>query len=349
MRQLLFKLIGLAILLGSLLLGWIGMQYQAFMDQSLVNGEQADLLMVAPGSSLYAIARDLQGRGWIQDARYFVWMARLRGDAQRVRAGEYRVAPGTTPPQLLQQLVQGRVVQHSFTIIEGWSFKEMMQQLRAHEALLHTLEDPAQIMAELGYADLHPEGQFLPETYHFPRGFTDVQLLARAHQALQQVLQQAWETRQPDLPLTSPYETLILASIIERETGLVSEREAIAGVFIRRLQRDMRLQTDPTVIYGMGDGYEGRIRRRDLLTDTPYNTYTRHGLTPTPIAMPSAEAIHAALNPLAGDSLYFVARGDGSHHFSATYEQHREAVRRYQLNRREDYRSSPTPQAQSQP
>ena len=341
MRQLFFKITGLTILLGSFALGWIGMQYQTFLDRHLVTGDEPQLLMVAHGSSLHAIARQLQELGWIDDPRYFVWMARLRGQAESVKAGEYRVQPGTTPPMLLEQMVQGRVVQHAFTIIEGWNFQEMMAQLQGHPAIRHTLTEPEQIMTELGYVDLHPEGQFLPETYHFPRGFTDVQLLNRAHRALQQVLEQAWQHRQEDLPFSKPYEALILASIIERETGVVSERGEIAGVFVRRLQRDMRLQTDPTVIYGMGDNYQGRIRRRDLETDTPYNTYTRHGLPPTPIAMPSAEAIHAAVNPQAGDSLFFVARGDGSHHFSASYEQHREAVRRYQLNRREDYRSSP--------
>ncbi len=346
MRNLLFKLLGLLILLGSFLLGWLWMSYQGFMEGALHEQEEAVILEVAPGSSLYAIARELERREWLKDARYFVWMARLKGDAERVRAGEYPVQPGTTPPQLLQQMVEGRVLQHSFTIIEGWSFRELSKQLQRHPALRHTLDDPQEIMQQLGYPQLHPEGQFLPETYHFPRGFTDVQLLERAHRSLQQVLSREWENRSDDLPLESPYEALILASIIERETGVAHERGEIAGVFVRRLQKGMRLQTDPTVIYGMGDSYQGRILRRHLEQDTPYNTYTRHGLTPTPIAMPSAEAIHAALNPKDGDSLFFVARGDGSHHFSATYAEHREAVRRYQLNRREDYRSFPAPVTQ---
>jgi UPF0755 protein len=340
-RDRLFKALGLLILLGSFALGWLGMKYQVFVEQPLFKGEASQSLEVAPGSSLYAIARQLESRGWIEDARYFVWMARLRGLAHQAKAGEYAILPGTTPPGLLQQMVDGKVIQHSLTIIEGWTFRELIAQIQAHPTLRQTLDDPWQIMAELGYPELHPEGQFLPETYHFPRGFSDRQLLERAHRALQRQLELEWSRRMDGLPLKSPYEALILASIIERETGVVEERTEIAGVFIRRLQRGMRLQTDPTVIYGMGEVYEGRIRRRDLLADTPYNTYTRHGLPPTPIAMPSAKAIHAALNPKDGNTLYFVARGDGSHQFSATLEEHNQAVRRYQLNRREDYRSSP--------
>lgn len=343
MRQLLFKLLGLLILLGSFALGWLWMGYQNFIERPLHQVEQGETFLVPTGTSLFAIARELERREWIKDARYLVWYARWQGNAQRVRAGEYLVRAGTTAPQLLQQMVDGHVVQHSFTIIEGWTFRELVAQLQANPMLLRTLDDPWQIMQTLGYEELHPEGQFLPETYHFPRGFTDVQLLERAHRALQQVLEREWEQRAPGLPLKSPYEALILASIIERETGVAYERPEIAGVFVRRLQRGMRLQTDPTVIYGMGEAYQGRIRRRDLETDTPYNTYTRHGLTPTPIAMPSSAAIRAALNPEPGDTLFFVARGDGTHHFSATYEEHRAAVRRYQLNRREDYRSFPAP------
>lgn len=343
MRNLLFKLLGLFILLGSFLLGWLGMQYQVFLDSPLFEDEETVVLEIQPGSSLYGIARQLEARGWIHDARYFVWMARLRGVAHQAKAGEYQVEAGITAPELLAQLVAGKVVQHSLTIIEGWNFRELMAAIQAHPALRQTLEEPSQVMTELGSPGLHPEGQFLPETYHFPKGFSDLDLLQRAHRALQQRLEREWQQRAPDLPLKSPYEALILASIIERETGVVHERTEIAGVFVRRLQRGMRLQTDPTVIYGMGEDYEGRIRRRDLLRDTPYNTYTRHGLPPTPIAMPSAEAIYAALQPKAGESLYFVARGDGSHHFSATLEEHNRAVQRYQLNRSKDYRSSPIP------
>lgn len=342
MRNTLFKLLGLIILLGSFVLGWLTLQYQVFQEQPLFAGEQAEVLNIEPGSSLYAIARQLEARAWVEDARYFVWMARLRGLAHQVKAGEYRVLPGSTAPILLDQLVEGRVMQHALSIIEGSNFQELVRQIKAHPAIRQTLEDPWQIMAELGYPQLHPEGQFLPETYHFPRGFTDLQLLQRAHHALQRRLESEWQQRMEGLPLEKPYDALILASIIERETGVVEERTEIAGVFIRRLHLGMRLQTDPTVIYGMGENYNGRIRRRDLLADTPYNTYTRHGLPPTPIAMPSAAAIHAALNPKQGKTLYFVARGDGSHHFSATLEEHNQAVRRYQLNRSENYRSSPT-------
>jgi UPF0755 protein len=226
-------------------------------------------------------------------------------------------------------------VQHALTIIEGWTFKQLMAAVRRHQALTQTLAgvEEQEVMSRLGLEAMHPEGWFYPDTYHFPKGTTDAEFLRRAHQRMTTFLQTAWEKRDKDLPLDSPYQALILASIIEKETGVPSERSKIAGVFIRRLRKGMRLQTDPTVIYGMGERYDGNIRRRDLVTDTPYNTYVHKGLTPTPIAMPSGMAIEAALHPEDGTALYFVATGDGGHHFSNTLEAHNEAVRKYQLKR----------------
>jgi UPF0755 protein len=219
--------------------------------------------------------------------------------------------------------------------VEGWTFRQLLSALRRHEAVRDTLDglsDEA-IMARLGYPGKHPEGRFLPETYQFPRGTSDLEFLRRAYDGMQRALAAAWQGRAEDLPLDSPHEALVLASIVEKETGLASERARIAGVFVRRLRRGMRLQTDPTVIYGLGEAFDGNLRRRDLAADTPYNTYTRAGLPPTPICLPGKAAIEAVMHPAHGTSLYFVARGDGSHQFSDTLEAHNRAVQKYQLNR----------------
>jgi UPF0755 protein len=345
MRKRIFKLSLVLLLIAVLALLWTGLGYQDFRNSPMaVEGEQS--VTVAPGMSLNAVARSLQQQGLIENPRLFVWMARLGGNAARLQAGEYEVSPGMTPPQLLQRMVEGRVRQYAITVVEGITFRELLQQLEAHPALRHDLAglDEQAVMAKLGHPGEHPEGRFLPETYHFPRGLSDAEFLGRAYRAMQERLEIEWRGRAEGLPLKSPYEALILASIVEKETGLESERRAIAGVFIRRLQKGMRLQTDPTVIYGLGLDFDGNLRRRDLLSDSPYNTYARRGLPPTPIAMPGADAIHAALHPDDGDALYFVARGDGSHHFSATLEEHNRAVLEYQIKgRTRSYTSSPQP------
>jgi UPF0755 protein len=329
----LFRLAGALILLASAVLGWLSLDYRAFTQTPLALPSEGQVIEVAPGRSVRAIARDLEARGIIDNAWYLEGMARRAGVAGRLKAGEYHVASGTLPEEFLNLLVSGKVVQHSLTIVEGWTFQQMLAAVRAHPVLAQTLQDatPQAIMAALGHPDEHPEGRFLPDTYHFPRGTSDRDFLRRAYTALEQTLEREWSRRAEGLPLKTAYEALILASIIERETGVAEERTRIAGVFVRRLQQGMRLQTDPTVIYGIGDSFDGNIRTRDLRTDTPYNTYTRHGLPPTPIAMPGAAAIHAALHPADGDELYFVSKGDGSHQFSATLEEHNRAVRRYQL------------------
>ncbi|HXG27714.1 MAG TPA: endolytic transglycosylase MltG [Nevskiales bacterium] len=294
------------------------------------------LLRVEPGSNFHSLGRQWVNEGlirWPHHARYLRLYARLSGKATRLKAGEYQIRPGVSPRQLVDDLVSGRAYQYSLTIIEGWTFQQMMQAVAAAPTLRPTLPDHSAeaVMRALGRPGEHPEGRFFPDTYHFPGGTTDVDFLRRAYDTMARVLEQEWQGRAPDLPLNSPYEALILASIIEKETGQPQERAEIAGVFVRRLRLGMLLQTDPTVIYGMGSAYDGNIRLTDLKRDTPYNTYTRAGLTPTPICLPGREAIHAALHPAPGDSLYFVARGDGSHHFSSSLEEHNEAVRKFQL------------------
>ena len=336
MKNRLFKLLGLLVLLGSLAGGWVLMEYRLFTENAMAVPAGGTTVVVAPGTPLSGVAEALQRKGLIDHPRFFVWMARLRGKATAVQAGEYRIDPGLTPPRLLAKMAAGEVVQYDLTLVEGWTIHQTLAAVRQHPRLKHTLgkASPEEVMARIGHPDQHPEGRFLPDTYHFPSGTTDVAFLQRAYRAMEEALAAAWKERAEDLPYNRPYEALIMASIIEKETAVPAERRQIAGVFVRRLEKGMRLQTDPTVIYGLGQGFDGNIRRRDLRRDTPYNTYLHSGLPPTPIAMPGAESIEAALHPAPGDALYFVSKGDGSHHFSATLEEHNRAVRRYQLNGR---------------
>lgn len=330
----LLKFTGLLVVLISALVGWLMWDYRTFTQTPLALQEEW-VLIVQPGRSVRAIARDLTSQGIIDNPWFLEWMARRHGAAERIKAGEYHLQPGLLPQALLDQLVTGKVVQYAFTIVEGWTFRQLLAALSEHKALRHSLQGKSddEIMAALGHAGQHPEGRFLPDTYHFPRDTTDVAFLKRAYTAMERVLEREWMARAENLPLETAYEALILASIVEKETGVAAERAQIAGVFVRRLQKGMRLQTDPTVIYGLGADFDGDIKFRDLRTDTAYNTYTRHGLPPTPIALPGQAAIHAALHPAPGDSLFFVSKGDGSHVFSATLEEHNRAVRTYQLKR----------------
>ena len=331
-------------LLGSFGIAWLVMEYSAFKD-GMLNIDPAGLnYEIMPGMTLTSIAKDLQERGVLDKPAYLRWMAKFQGTANDVKAGEYFFPKSTTPLQLLDTIVSGKVVQYSLTIVEGWNFKQLMDAVNSNEYLLHTLPDVSgeAVMTMLGYPDLHPEGRFYPDTYLFPKGTKDSQFLKRAYVAMTVVLEKQWQQKLGGLPFKNAYDALILASIVEKETALPSERKAIAGVFVRRLEKRMRLQTDPTVIYGMGDKYKGNIRLRDLKRDTPYNTYRRKGLPPTPIAMPGGASINAALHPKAGEALYFVARGDGSHAFSATLDQHNNAVIKYQLKgRKRAFSSSP--------
>lgn len=336
MRRALTRLFGVVVVLAILAAGWIVIDYRAFLRAPLAVPEGGLTLVVEPGMSLRAVAKELTRRGVLDTPYYLVALGRLEEKSRHIQAGEYVIPPGTTPRSLLEMMISGRVRLHSFTVVEGWTFAQLRDALDRAKVLELTLSglDDGEVMARLGHADQHPEGRFLPETYHFPRGTTDLEFLRRAYNAMAGRLQSEWARRQEGLPLSSPYEALILASIVEKETAVESERAQIAGVFVRRLQRGMRLQTDPTVIYGMGDRYNGNIRRSDLRRDTPYNTYTRAGLPPTPIALPSVESIRAVLHPDDGDALFFVSRGDGSHAFSATLAEHNRAVIKYQLGGR---------------
>lgn len=291
------------------------------------------VFVVEPGSTLTAVARTLQARGAMKHPRLWIAHARVHGLAGRIRAGEYQIQPGATPSSVLEQLVEGDVILREITIVEGWTFRDLMHALTTHPALDHSLggANDAEVMTRVGSPGVHPEGQFFPDTYHFAAGTRDLDILRKAHGEMRARLQKAWDARAAGLPLENAYEALILASIVEKETGLPSERPRIAGVFIRRLKSGMRLQSDPTVIYGIGAAYDGDIRRRDLKTDSPYNTYTRGGLPPTPIAMPGDEALRAVTHPDDSGAQFFVATGepDGSHVFSTTLAEHNAAVKRY--------------------
>ena len=316
---------------------WLWQDYQRFRTTPLQISGEGFNYQVRPGTSLTAVANDLESKGILRQPLYLRALAKDLGVSNKIKAGEYLIPAGTTPEMLLERLVRGKVIEYSLTLIEGWNFDQALDAVRGHPMLVQTLPESLsteQLMQNIGYQGQYPEGRFFPDTYLFPRGTTDVDFLKRAYERMQRVLAEEWENRSEDLPLKTPYEALTLASIIEKETGLPEERHAVAGVFVRRLQKGMLLQTDPTVIYGMGDAYDGNIRKKDLTTDTPYNTYTRPGLTPTPICLPGRESINAALNPADGDTLYFVADGNGGHTFSRTLQEHNRAVKKYLQNRK---------------
>lgn len=332
-KRLLLALAALALIFGPVLY-IVYADYRAFLDTPLGVPAGGLVVELKPGMGVAGLARELRRQpGLLRSASYLQAYARLNRLALRLKAGEYALAPGMTPRTLLERIVAGRVIQYSLTVVEGWTFRQMRRALAEHPKIRQTLRDAsdADIMARLGRPGEPPEGWFLPDTYHFPTGFTDEMFLRRALAAMDRQLREAWSRRSPDSPLTYPYQALILASIVERETALPAERPEVAGVFVRRLRRGMLLQTDPTVIYGLGEAFDGNLRRADLTRDNPYNTYTRKGLPPTPIALPSAGALAAAVNPAPGDALYFVATGQGGHVFSATLDEHNRAVRQYQL------------------
>lgn len=292
--------------------------------------------VVEPGSGMRGIARAMNEAGVRVNPDALVALARLSGMEKQIKAGAYEARRGDSPRRLLERMARGEMVQARLTLVEGWTYQRIRQALRESPDVRQTLADATddEILRRLGaQAHSSPEGLFLPDTYVFVPGTTDFDVLRQAHGAQQALLQQAWESRAPDLPLATPYEALILASIVEKETGVGEDRARVAGVFINRLRRGMLLQTDPTVIYGMGDTYQGRIRKRDLQADTPWNTYTRSGLPPTPIASPGRAALHAALHPETHTYYYFVARGDGSSQFSKTLREHNRAVAKYILGR----------------
>ncbi len=305
----------------------------SFMQSPMALPEDGLEVTIEPGSSFAAVTRDLLEAGAIEDDLWLRVHVRRHGVGGAIQAGEYLLEPGTSPQQALDQFIKGSVRLYSFTIVPGWNRWELLAALHSNEFVEATLtdEDWPALLESLGSATSNPEGMFLPETYRFARGTSDRDLLKQAFELLQTVLDEEWQARAEETPVKSPYEALILASIVEKETARGDERARIAGVFKRRLEKRMRLQTDPTVIYGIGKDFNGNLTREDLRTDTPYNTYTRHGLPPTPIAMAGRQAINAALHPEDGTELYFVATGlgDGSHAFSDTKAEHDKAVAEY--------------------
>jgi UPF0755 protein len=332
MRKLL-NLFLVLIVMGMLAAGAVAWWGHRWLQTPIASLTAPLIFEVPKGASLRTVASSLNDQNLLDQPQVWTWWARLTQRDHSLKAGEYQLQPGLTPIKLLELLNSGSVLLHSITFIEGSTFADMRKVLAQSPTVLnkYAAATPEEIMRTLGQANLHPEGQFFPDTYRYPRNTTDIELLGIAFRRMQQELNAAWESRAKDLPLATPYEALILASIVEKETGLDSERPQISGVFIERLRRGMRLQTDPTVIYGMMARYDGNIRRSDLLRDTPYNTYTRAGLPPTPICLPGLDSIRAAMHPETTGALFFVAtgNGDGSHYFSRTLAEHNAAVKRY--------------------
>jgi UPF0755 protein len=327
-------LLALALLLAGTVVAY--RDYASFAETPLAPLPAPITLDIPLGTALPGILRELEHAG-VRTGPSLYWrvLTRQMGVAGRLHAGEYALDPGISPRALLAKMAAGEVIQHHFTIVEGWTFAQLREAL-AHDAELKqslASADDSGVMRTLGAPDTLPEGWFLPETYNYVKGMDDADILRRAHKAMGEELDKLWAARAPDLPLQSPYQALILASIVEKETARADERPLIARVFEHRLKIGMRLQTDPTVIYGLGAALDGNLRRGDLETDTPFNTYTREGLPPTPIALPGAASVAAVLHPAETDALYFVSRGDGSHEFSATLEAHNHAVAKYQLHK----------------
>ncbi|MDC0589518.1 endolytic transglycosylase MltG [Porticoccaceae bacterium] len=331
----------LACALGVALVGY----YELHKPINLPQAKTSLVWQVNKGSSLTQVNRQLHQREILSHPKLLSLYGRISGKTA-IQAGHYQIEPGETALQLLEKFNRGSVISYQITFPEGWNYQQWIAQLATVEQFAEISQlSQIQIMSAANINKVHPEGWLFPDTYSYTHEDTGVDIIARAHRKMLQVLDQAWQGRAQGLPYANAYDALIMASIVEKETGQVSERPTIAGVFVRRLKKSMRLQTDPTVIYGLGDSYRGNITRRHLRTLTPYNTYRINGLPPTPIAMPSAAAIEAALHPKAGTSLYFVARGDGAHYFSDTLEEHQKAVRQYQINQRAvDYQSAPKPE-----
>ena len=327
--------VSLAALLSIVAVGAAGFREWSACQQALIQpvGGAAPLIYeIEPGTPLAHVAEDFARNGWVPRALYVQFAAWKADLSKRLQAGAYEVLPSDTPFSLLQKFAAGRVKEYELTWPEGIRFVDMLKLLAAAPGVTQTLgkATPEEILQRAAEIQGAPEGWFYPDTWRYRHRTTDLELLTRAHRKLRQVLDQAWATRVEDRTLKTPYEALILASIVEKETAVEAERAQIAGVFLRRLQKGMKLQTDPTVIYGMGEAFNGNLTRADLLADNPFNTYTRHGLPPTPICAPSASSLRAVLHPAPGDALYFVARGDGTHVFSATLAAHNAAVREFQ-------------------
>jgi UPF0755 protein len=313
---------------------WFWHDFTRFGTTPLRVSETGESVEIGRGTSFKDIVHQLRGQG-LSTAAPLYWrlLAERMHVSGRLHAGEYAIEPGITPQQLLTNMAEGKVLQRDVTIVDGWTFRDVLQALAKADELKHDTVglDDATIMQKIGASGEKPEGRFLPETYAYVKGDSDLDVLRRAHDAMVKTLNTLWAQRDPNVPLATPYDALILASIVEKETGRADERQRVAGVFVRRLQKSMLLQTDPSVIYGMGASYTGTIHKVDLTTDTPYNTYTRPGLPPTPIAMPGKLSIEAALHPASGEDLYFVAKGDGTHIFASTLDEQNRNVACYQL------------------
>ena len=344
MKRKFLVLLEMGLVLAGLMVGASAWKLNSALEQPL-DLTQEQLLDVPAGATPTGTFNRLQADNTLQDAFWLRLYWRFNLEGQPLHSGEYRMTPGMTARDLIGLWQRGDVVQYSLTLVEGWNFRQVRSALAKHEKIEQTLDglSDSEVMEKLGHPGVFPEGRFFPDTYRFVRGMTDAELLEKAYDRLDKVLAQEWAQRAPDLPYTEPYQALIMASLVEKETGVPQERGQIAGVFVRRMKIGMPLQTDPTVIYGLGERYNGKLTRAHLREPTPYNTYTIPGLPPTPIAMVGREAIYAALHPVSGTSLYFVAKGDGSHTFSDDLDAHNNAVREFQIKRRADYRSSPAP------
>jgi len=329
-----FKLFAFLLLLSSGVFAWYWVEYNTFLQQT-VNNKQPVKFVIKSGSNLTQIANQLQLQNIISQPLYFKIYTKLAGKSAQLQAGEYIIKENYKIDDILNVFVQGKVVQYQLTIPEGWSFKQILEAIKNTD-LVQTIKtsDPKKITQLLNVDINNIEGYIFPSTYFFPKGETDIAFLKRSIKKMQTVLAKEWQNRDKKLPLKSAYEALILASIVEKESGINNERSKISGVFIRRLRKGMRLQSDPTIIYGMGDSYKGNIRRKDINKKTAYNTYQINGLPPTPIASPGQNAIHAVLHPDSGKSLYFVADGSGGHYFSNSLKEHNRAVRKYILKKR---------------
>jgi UPF0755 protein len=347
-RRKFILLLEIGLVLAVLLSGACAWKIYSALHQPL-NIAQEELLDVPNGTTPTGTLNRLEADGLIKDAFWLRVYWRFNLADQPLHTGEYRMVPGMTMEGLIGVWKRGEVVQYSVTLVEGWNFRQVRAALAKDEKLQQTFTGLSdnEVMDRLGHSGIFPEGRFFPDTYRFVRGTSDADLLKKAYDRLEHVLAEEWAQRAADLPYAQPYQALIMASLVEKETGVPQERGQIAGVFVRRMRLGMLLQTDPTVIYGLGERYTGKLTRAHLRDENPYNTYLIPGLPPTPIAMVGREAIHAALNPVSGSSLYFVARGDGSHVFSDDLDAHNNAVREYQLKRRADYRSSPAPATSS--
>ena len=333
MRAVALRVFGAALVAAALGAVWLVADVQRFMRTPMNAPAEGYVLLVEPGETMTRVAGRLAADSILTRPRYLAGYARWYDRDRRIQAGEYLVRPRATPGRLLDMMERGEVVRHRVRLIEGWGWRRALAEIQSHPLVRITIESPEEVARILDLPTPDPEGWFLPATYDFRRGSTDVALLETAHRAMVEHLEAAWPGRSRDLPYESPYDALILASIVEKETAVPEERARVAGVFVRRLQRGMRLEADPTVIYGLGERFDGNLTRRDLRRDSPYNTYRRSGLPPTPIALPGAASLHASLHPADGGELFFVATGEGRHVFSDTLAEHRKAVDAWQRRR----------------